>query len=71
MAKRSNNPSYRERFLFALEEDEALDRSLSFYMYATDKLSNTMIGETQLKLADLDLNSSGPIELVLTDSGQV
>ncbi|MCL4153794.1 UNVERIFIED_CONTAM: hypothetical protein GTU68_011128, partial [Idotea baltica] len=70
IAKRSNSPSYRERFLFALEEDEALDRSLSFYMYATDKFSNTMVGEAQIKLADLDFSSGSPVELTLTDSGQ-
>ncbi|XP_066955777.1 synaptotagmin-12-like [Macrobrachium rosenbergii] len=68
--RRTNHPTYRERFLFALEEEELPHRSLAFYMYASDKFTNTLIGEAHLKLTEVDL--AGPVSttLPLTDMGQ-
>ncbi|XP_076062562.1 uncharacterized protein LOC143037862 [Oratosquilla oratoria] len=68
--RRSANPEYREKFLFALEEEEVSDRALVFYMYASDKFANTLIGEALLKLNECDLSSKVSTILVLNDSGQ-
>ncbi|KAK4310125.1 hypothetical protein Pmani_018282 [Petrolisthes manimaculis] len=70
VCRRTNNPTYRERFLFALEEEEVRVRCLAFYMYASDKFTNTLIGEVTLKLADLDLSAPASALLTLTDTGQ-
>ncbi|XP_050707708.1 synaptotagmin-12-like [Eriocheir sinensis] len=70
VCRRTNNPTYRERFLFALEEEELPQRCLAFYMYASDKFTNTLIGEAQLRLADLDLSTCLATTLTLTDTGQ-
>ncbi|XP_068202557.1 uncharacterized protein [Palaemon carinicauda] len=68
--RRTNHPTYRERFLFALEEEELHHRSLAFYMYASDKFTNTLIGEAHLKLTEVDLTGSVSTTLPLTDMGQ-
>ncbi|KAK3856976.1 hypothetical protein Pcinc_036743 [Petrolisthes cinctipes] len=70
VCRRTNNPTYRERFLFALEEEEVRERCLAFYMYASDKFTNTLIGEVTLKLTDLDLSAPASALLTLTDTGQ-
>ena len=62
---------FRERFLFALEEDETSIRRLAFYMYALDKFTNTLIGEAQLSLGELNLSSPVTQVLTLLDAGQV
>ncbi|KAK8382632.1 hypothetical protein O3P69_015450 [Scylla paramamosain] len=70
VCRRTNNPTYRERFLFALEEEELPQRCLAFYMYASDKFTNTLIGEAQLRLTDLELSTPLSTQLTLTDTGQ-
>ncbi|XP_069167746.1 uncharacterized protein [Procambarus clarkii] len=70
VCRRTNNPTYRERFLFALEEEEPPLRALAFYMYASDKFTNTLIGEAQLRLTDVDLSTPCALVLPLTDMGQ-
>ncbi|CAG7784788.1 unnamed protein product [Allacma fusca] len=69
--RKSLNPVYKEKFMFGLELAELQIRSLVFYMYATDKFSNTLIGEAELKLGELDIHQL-PLTtwLPLTDSGQ-
>lgn len=57
--------------MFALEAHELGSRSLVFYLYATDKHTNTLIGEVELKLGDMDLSQPSVTWLVLTDTGQV
>ena len=58
--------------MFGLELAELPIRSLMFYMYATDKYSNTLIGEAELKLRDVDVHQLPMTTwLPLTDSGQV
>nr|XP_053626210.1 synaptotagmin-12-like [Cherax quadricarinatus] len=70
VCRRTNSPSYRERFLFALEEEEPPLRALAFYMYASDKFTNTLIGEAHLRLSDVDLSTPCALVLPLTDMGQ-
>ncbi|XP_042883736.1 synaptotagmin-12-like [Penaeus japonicus] len=70
VCRRTNHPTYRERFLFALEEEELPHRSLAFYMYASDKFTNTLIGEAHLKLTDVDLTGPFSATVPLTDMGQ-
>lgn len=71
VCRRTNSPTYRERFLFALEEEELPHRSLAFYMYASDKFTNTLIGEAHLKLTEVDLAGPFTTTVPLTDMGQV
>ncbi|XP_071516703.1 uncharacterized protein [Panulirus ornatus] len=71
VCRRTNNPTYREKFLFALEEEELGQRSLAFYMYASDKFTNTLIGEAHLRLTDVDVSVPLSTVLPLTDTGQL
>jgi len=57
--------------MFGLEMTELANRSLVFYLYATDKHTNTLIGEAELRLGDLDVTQKVVTWLLLTDTGQV
>ncbi|GFG33661.1 hypothetical protein Cfor_11711 [Coptotermes formosanus] len=70
MQTRTNCPSYKEKFLFGLEASEFAKRSLNFYVYASDKYSNTLIGEAELKLCDVTPRQPVTTWLTLTDTGQ-
>ncbi|XP_054268372.1 synaptotagmin-12-like [Macrosteles quadrilineatus] len=68
--RKSNSPSYKERFLFALEPTEYHRRSLSFYIYATDRASSSLLGEAELRLCDVNARQPVTTWLTLTDTGQ-
>ncbi|XP_069677708.1 synaptotagmin-12-like isoform X2 [Periplaneta americana] len=68
--RKTNCPSYKEKFLFGLEASEFTKRSLTFYVYASDKFSNTLIGEAELKLCDVTPRQPVTTWLTLTDTGQ-
>ncbi|KAL0268766.1 UNVERIFIED_CONTAM: hypothetical protein PYX00_010582 [Menopon gallinae] len=68
--KKSNSPSYKEKFLFGLEPHEFSRRSLTFYVYASDKNSNTLIGEADLRLCDISSKQGVTTWVTLTDTGQ-
>ncbi|KAG8279041.1 Synaptotagmin-12 [Homalodisca vitripennis] len=68
--RKSNSPSYKERFLFALEPTEYQRRSLSFYVYATDRTSSSLLGEAELRLCDVNARQPVTTWLTLTDTGQ-
>ncbi|KAK6617946.1 hypothetical protein RUM44_002388 [Polyplax serrata] len=68
--KKSNSPSYKEKFLFALEPNEFSIRSLSFNVYCSDKNSNTLIGEGDLRLCDVSSRQGVTTWITLTDTGQ-
>ncbi|XP_033608197.1 synaptotagmin-12 isoform X3 [Cryptotermes secundus] len=68
--RKTNCPSYKEKFLFGLEASEFSKRSLTFYVYASDKYSNTLIGEAELKLCDVTPRQPVTTWLTLTDTGQ-
>lgn len=69
--RKSNSPSYKEKFLFGLEPTEFSKRSLTFYVYASDKMSNTLIGEADLRLCDISSKQGVTTWVTLTDTGQV
>lgn len=71
MYRKTNCPSYKEKFLFGLEASEFTRRSLTFYVYSSDKYSNTLIGEAELKLCDVTSRQPVTTWLTLTDTGQV
>ena len=71
MYRKTNCPSYKEKFLFGLEASEFAKRSLTFYVYASDKYSNTLIGEAELRLCDVTPRQPVTTWLTLTDTGQV
>ncbi|XP_035709234.1 synaptotagmin-like protein 5 [Folsomia candida] len=68
--RKSLNPVYREKFMFGVETMELPLRTLVFYLFATDKFSNTLVGETEVKLGDLDIYQPITTWLQLTDTGQ-
>ncbi|PSN36730.1 hypothetical protein C0J52_18421 [Blattella germanica] len=69
--RKTNCPCYKEKFLFGLEAAEFSKRSLMFYIYASDKFSNTMIGEAELKLCDVTPRQPVTTWLTLSDTNQV
>jgi hypothetical protein len=69
--RKTNCPSYKEKFLFGLEASEFAKRSLTFYVYASDMYANTLIGEAELKLCDVTPRQPVTTWLTLTDTGQV
>jgi len=69
--RKTNCPSYKEKFLFGLEASEFAKRSLTFYVYASGKYANTLIGEAELKLCDVTPRQPVTTWLTLTDTGQV
>ncbi|XP_050300197.1 synaptotagmin-12 [Anthonomus grandis grandis] len=66
----SSSPNYKERFLFSLNPREQMQRSLCFQLYATDVTSHTLIGEGELRLADVSLRQPVTTWVTLTDTGQ-
>lgn len=68
--KRSNNPIYKERFLFGVEPHELAKRSVLFYVNASDKYTNTLIGEAEVKLVDVHLDCQVTSWTTLTDVNQ-
>ena len=69
--RKTSCPSYKEKFLFGLEASEFAKRSLTFYVYASDKYANTLIGEAELKICDVTPRQPVTMWLTLTDTGQV
>ncbi|XP_063231914.1 synaptotagmin-12 [Bacillus rossius redtenbacheri] len=68
--RKSNCPSYKEKFLFAVDPAEYGRRSLAFYVYASDKLSNTLVDEAELRLCDVAPRQPVTTWLTLTDSSE-
>jgi hypothetical protein len=69
--RNSNSPTYKEKFVLGMETTELAKRTLMFYVYASDKLSNTLIGEAELRLCDVTVRQPVTTWLTLTDTGQV
>lgn len=57
--------------MFALEPTDYQKRSLSFYVYATDRTSSSLLGEAELRLCDVSARQPVTTWLTLTDTGQV
>lgn len=69
--RNSNSPTYKEKFVLGMDTAELAKRTLMFYVYASDKLSNTLIGEAELRLCDVTMRQPVTTWLTLTDTGQV
>jgi len=69
--KNSNSPTYKEKFVLGMETAELMRRSLMFYVYASDKQSNTLIGEAELRLSDVAMRQPVTTWLTLTDTERV
>lgn len=67
----NNSPSYKERFLFELYPREQSQKTLCFQIYGTDGMSHTLIGEGEIRLADVSLRQPVTTWVTLTDTGQV
>ncbi|GFR23781.1 synaptotagmin-12 [Trichonephila clavata] len=48
------NPEYNERFVFSAPKNTVRDRTLKCIAYTCDKSSNTLLGQVELKLANVD-----------------
>ncbi|KAG8201579.1 hypothetical protein JTE90_011245 [Oedothorax gibbosus] len=68
--RKSSSPEFKERFLFGVDENDVAHRSLLCTVFTTDKLNNTMMGETEVKLADLDLSQPFTGWFPIVDSNQ-
>ncbi|CAG9819706.1 unnamed protein product, partial [Phaedon cochleariae] len=66
----SGSPSYKERFLFSMNPREQSQRLLCFHVYATDFLSHTLVGEGEIRLAEISLRQPVTTWVTLTDTGQ-
>ncbi|GFY54506.1 synaptotagmin-12 [Trichonephila inaurata madagascariensis] len=53
--RKSNNPVFKERFLFGVDEADISQRSLLCTVFTCDKYTNSMLGESEIKLSDVDL----------------
>lgn len=69
--RNSSSPSYKERFLFSLNPREASQRTLCFHVYSTDRQTHTLIGEADIRLAEMSLRQPVTTWVTLTDTGQV
>lgn len=67
----SNSPSYKERFLFSLHPREQSQKSFCFHVYSLDHSSHTLVGEGEIRLADVSLRQPVTTWITLTDTGQV
>uniref|UniRef100_T1JME2 C2 domain-containing protein n=1 Tax=Strigamia maritima TaxID=126957 RepID=T1JME2_STRMM len=65
--KNTVDPVFKERFLFGIEPHELGKRVLLFYAYTCDKYTNTLVGEAELKLCDIDLSRATNLWLSLAD----
>ncbi|XP_013782740.1 synaptotagmin-12-like isoform X4 [Limulus polyphemus] len=52
--RRTNDPVFKERFLFGVDSRDLSQRSVLCYIFTSDKYTTTLIGETEIKLTDLD-----------------
>lgn len=71
ICRNTNSPSYKERFLFCLNQGEQTQRSLHFHVYCIDKYSYTLVGEGELRLNDISLKQPVTTWITLTDTGEV
>ncbi|PAA52427.1 hypothetical protein BOX15_Mlig019295g1 [Macrostomum lignano] len=56
VVKRNPNPVFKERFLYSLEPHQLAQKSLQLQMFSVDKYARQKhIGETEIRLADVDL----------------
>ncbi len=69
--RKSNNPIFKERFLFGVDENEIGERSLLCTVYTCDKYTNSMMGEAEIKLSELDLSQPFMGWFPIVDSNQV
>ncbi|XP_022238779.1 synaptotagmin-6-like [Limulus polyphemus] len=52
--RRTADPLFKERFLFGVDSRDLGQRSVLCYIFTSDKYTNTLIGEAEIKLADVD-----------------
>lgn len=68
--RKSNNPIFKERFLFGVDTNELSERSLLCTVYTCDKYTNSMMGEAEVKISDLDLSQPYMGWFPIVDSNQ-
>ncbi|XP_067137321.1 synaptotagmin-12-like isoform X1 [Centruroides vittatus] len=56
--KRTNEPIFKERFLFGVDRKELPQRIVTCYVYTCDKYTNTLIGEAVVNLLEVDLRKA-------------
>lgn len=56
--KRTNEPIFKERFLFGVDRRELPQRIVMCYVYICDKYTNTLIGEAVVNLSEVDLRKT-------------
>ncbi|XP_054720462.1 synaptotagmin-12-like [Uloborus diversus] len=68
--RKSNNPVFKERFLFGVDQSDIAERSLLCTVFTCDKYTNSMMGEAELKFSELDLTQPYMGWFPIVDSNQ-
>ncbi|XP_022241853.1 synaptotagmin-12-like isoform X1 [Limulus polyphemus] len=68
--RRTNDPVFKERFLFGVDSRELGQRSVLCYVYTSDKYTNTLIGEAEIKMFGIDLKKPYVTWVPIIDSNQ-
>ena len=63
---------YKERFLFSVDPDEVFSRIVRFQVCSCDKYArHKLLGETELKLCDIDIRQPIRVWMNLRDMDEV
>ena len=66
------NPFYKERFLFSVYPDQLDNKMVQFQVFSSDKYArHKLLGETELRLGDIDLRQPIRVWMNLRDMDQV
>ncbi|XP_042903649.1 synaptotagmin-12-like [Parasteatoda tepidariorum] len=68
--RKNNNPMFKEQFLFGVDENNLCQRSLLCTVYTCDKYTNSILGEAEVKISDLDLKQPFMGWFPIVDSNQ-
>ncbi|KFM74782.1 Synaptotagmin-12, partial [Stegodyphus mimosarum] len=66
--RNNKDPVYNERFLFSAPKSTLKERILKCIAYTCDKYSNTILGQAEVKLSEVDLNQTYSVCLPLLDT---
>ncbi|XP_076370372.1 synaptotagmin-12-like isoform X2 [Tachypleus tridentatus] len=68
--RRTNDPVFKERFLFGVDSRDLSQRLVLCYIFTSDKYTNILIGETEIKMTDVDFKKPYLVWLPIMDSNK-
>ena len=70
--KDTTDPVFKERFLFNVEPGDLDNKTAQFQVYSSDKYArNKLLGETEIRLGDIDIRQPIRIWMNLRDMDEV